>query len=900
MLKISESAAKKYLHKRKVMNGNEIRTRFLEYFEKKNHTLVESSSLVPKDDPTLLFVNAGMVQFKTVFMGEDKRDYVRAVTSQKCVRAGGKHNDLENVGYTARHHTFFEMLGNFSFGDYFKEDAIRFAWEFLTVELGLNPKDLWVSIFDDDDEANELWERVETLPKGRIVRMGEKDNFWAMGDTGPCGPCSEIHIDQGAEAGCGSPDCKLGCDCDRFLELWNLVFMQFNRSEDGTMTPLPKPSIDTGMGLERVAAVLQGKVNNYDSDLFTPIMARLESLSGKKYGPVDSVNIAMRVIADHARATAFLVADGVLPSNEGRGYVLRRIMRRAVRYGKNLGLEKPFLEEVTREVVSSMSHAYPQLNDAATLLVKVVNNEEERFRETLEHGLQLLDEKIAELANVEEKVIEGGFIFKLYDTFGFPFDIVRDIALEKNVGFDEPGFLAAMEEQRSKSRASRKGEGVRLKSKGVKQIADKGLRTEFTGYDSLVETTLVEALISDEGEIVEELQAGSSGRLFVTKTPFYAESGGQLGDRGVATWKGGMAEITSTQKEGDNLVLNDITVKEGVLTAGQEVELQVTTSERQSTAANHSATHLLQAALVSVLGDHVKQSGSLVGPDRLRFDFTHFSPLTPVEIAKIEDLVNQQIRNNYPVDTAVLAREDAIQGGATALFGEKYDENVRVVAMGGFSKELCGGTHVKASGDIGVFKILSEGGIAAGVRRIEAIAGSEAFEYVQSVCRRDRKLGELLNAKDNEIVTKVESILANQKKLEKQVAELSAQLATSDLDTILKDTVDVEGVRVLAAEIPLDSPKTLRDVGDKVRDNLDSGVAVIGGVIKGKVALLAIVSKDLTGKIKAGAVVNEVAQIVGGKGGGRPDMAQAGGPMVDKLTYAISQVPDLVGKLLKG
>ncbi|WP_136807995.1 alanine--tRNA ligase [Desulfosediminicola flagellatus] len=882
------------------MNGNEIRTRFLEYFEKKNHTLVESSSLVPKDDPTLLFVNAGMVQFKTVFMGEDKRDYVRAVTSQKCVRAGGKHNDLENVGYTARHHTFFEMLGNFSFGDYFKEDAIRFAWEFLTVELGLNPKDLWVSIFDDDDEANELWERVETLPKGRIVRMGEKDNFWAMGDTGPCGPCSEIHIDQGAEAGCGSPDCKLGCDCDRFLELWNLVFMQFNRSEDGTMTPLPKPSIDTGMGLERVAAVLQGKVNNYDSDLFTPIMARLESLSGKKYGPVDSVNIAMRVIADHARATAFLVADGVLPSNEGRGYVLRRIMRRAVRYGKNLGLEKPFLEEVTREVVSSMSHAYPQLNDAATLLVKVVNNEEERFRETLEHGLQLLDEKIAELANVEEKVIEGGFIFKLYDTFGFPFDIVRDIALEKNVGFDEPGFLAAMEEQRSKSRASRKGEGVRLKSKGVKQIADKGLRTEFTGYDSLVETTLVEALISDEGEIVEELQAGSSGRLFVTKTPFYAESGGQLGDRGVATWKGGMAEITSTQKEGDNLVLNDITVKEGVLTAGQEVELQVTTSERQSTAANHSATHLLQAALVSVLGDHVKQSGSLVGPDRLRFDFTHFSPLTPVEIAKIEDLVNQQIRNNYPVDTAVLAREDAIQGGATALFGEKYDENVRVVAMGGFSKELCGGTHVKASGDIGVFKILSEGGIAAGVRRIEAIAGSEAFEYVQSVCRRDRKLGELLNAKDNEIVTKVESILANQKKLEKQVAELSAQLATSDLDTILKDTVDVEGVRVLAAEIPLDSPKTLRDVGDKVRDNLDSGVAVIGGVIKGKVALLAIVSKDLTGKIKAGAVVNEVAQIVGGKGGGRPDMAQAGGPMVDKLTYAISQVPDLVGKLLKG
>ncbi len=543
------------------MNGNEIRTKFLNYFQAKEHTLVESSSLVPKDDPTLLFTNAGMVQFKRVFMGEEKRDYVRAVTSQRCVRAGGKHNDLENVGYTARHHTFFEMLGNFSFGDYFKKDAIQYAWEFLTVELGLPPEKLWVSIYEDDDEAYGLWEKIEDLPKGRIVRMGEKDNFWAMGDTGPCGPCSEIHIDQGEAAGCGRPDCALGCDCDRFLELWNLVFMQFNRSADGKMTPLPKPSIDTGMGLERVAAVLQGKVNNFDSDLFRPIIHRLEALSGKTYGAKKSDNVAMRVIADHARATAFLVADGVLPSNEGPGYVLRRIMRRAVRYGKNLGLEKPFMEEATGAVVDEMAGAYPHLVDARTLLVKVVNNEEERFRETLEFGLQLLDEKIAELRSSGGKEIDGRFIFKLYDTFGFPFDIVRDIALEKGVDFDEAGFISAMQEQRSKSKASRKGEGVRLRDEGVKQLADQGKRTEFTGYDTLAEQAVVEGLIDAQGRSVEKLGAGEQGRLFVARSPFYAEAGGQLGDRGMVEWQGGQAEVVSTLKEGENLVFSDIEVK---------------------------------------------------------------------------------------------------------------------------------------------------------------------------------------------------------------------------------------------------------------------------------------------------------------------------------------------------
>ncbi|WP_163337065.1 alanine--tRNA ligase [Desulfopila sp. IMCC35008] len=880
------------------MKGNEIRSRFLQYFEDKGHKPVDSSSLVPQDDPTLLFTNAGMVQFKTVFMGEDKRDYNRAVTSQRCVRAGGKHNDLENVGYTARHHTFFEMLGNFSFGDYFKEDAIKFAWDFLTVELGLPPEQLWVSIFDDDDEAQELWEQIKDLPEGRIVRMGEKDNFWAMGDTGPCGPCSEIHIDQGVEAGCDDPNCALGCDCDRFLELWNLVFMQFNRSEDGTMTPLPKPSIDTGMGLERVAAVLQGKFNNYDSDLFTPIIESLETLSGRKYGSKDADNVAMRVIADHARATAFLVADGVLPSNEGRGYVLRRIMRRAVRYGKNLGLEKPFLETVTNAVISEMQDAYPHVKDARTLLAKVVNNEEARFRETLEHGLELLDEKISELGKGTGKVIDGAFIFKLYDTFGFPFDIVRDIAIEKKMGFDEQGFLTAMEEQRSKSRASRKGEGVKLKDEGVKELAEKGGATEFTGYSSLMETTQVAGLIDENGHRVSELSTSSRGRIYTLKTPFYAESGGQVGDCGKVEWQGGWAEVLSTAKEGDELVLSELVVKEGSIKEGQDVILRVKEKARKATAANHSATHLLQAALVEVLGDHVKQSGSLVGPDRLRFDFTHFSPLTEDEIKRIESLVNEQIRGNAPIETAVLSKDEALAGGATALFGEKYDESVRVVSMGSFSKELCGGTHVTAAGDIGLFKILTETGIAAGVRRIEAIAGDPALSYIQDICRREQKLEMLLNGKGKELLTKVEALLANQKKLEKQVAELSAQLAGADLDDVLANAIEVAGVKVLAAEITLDSPKTLREVGDKVRDNLDSGVAVLGGSIKGKVALLTIVTKDLTNTIKAGEIVNKVAAVVGGKGGGRPDMAQAGGPMVDKLTEAIKKVPDIVSSLL--
>ncbi len=882
------------------MKGNEIRSRFLNYFQENGHTVVESSSLVPKNDPTLLFTNAGMVQFKMVFMGEDKRDYVKAVTSQRCVRAGGKHNDLENVGYTARHHTFFEMLGNFSFGDYFKADAIRFAWNFLTVELGIPAGKLWVSIFEDDDEAYALWDKIENLPKGRIVRMGEKDNFWAMGDTGPCGPCSEIHIDQGAAAGCGRPDCALGCDCDRFLELWNLVFMQFNRSPDGTLTRLPKPSIDTGMGLERVAAVLQGKFNNYESDLFTPVIAKLESLSEKSYGKNSQDDTAMRVIADHARATTFLVADGVLPSNEGAGYVLRRIMRRAVRYGKHLGLDKPFVKEVCNVVVDEMADAYPHLRAALSLLAKVVAKEEERFRETLENGLALLDEEIIRMTRENLQRIPGSFIFKLYDTFGFPFDIVRDIALERGFGFDESGFLVEMENQRRKSRSSRKDDGVKLLDEGVKDLAAAGKKTQFVGYQELSATTRVVGLLDVEGRRVNSLAAGQNGQLYVDLTPFYAEAGGQAGDCGEIRWQGGRAKVTATSAAGGKITLHAIEITEGLLPEGAEVSLVVDRNRRRAIAAHHSATHMLHAALRNLLGDHVKQAGSMVGPHRLRFDFTHFSPLTEEQLERIELLVNEQIWLNAPVTTRILKRDDALKEGAMALFGEKYEESVRVVSMADFSKELCGGTHVESSGEIGICKILSESGIASGVRRIEALAGPAAFAFMQSQGRRERQIATLVNAGNfGEIVAKVETLLNHLKTMEKQVAELSRQLASTDLEEMLQNSVSIDGVKVIASEIQLDSQKTLREVGDRVRDNLGSGVAVLGGSINGKVALLAVVTTDLTQKIKAGDIINKVATLVGGKGGGRADMAQAGGPMVDKLSEAIKSVHDVVRKLLK-
>ena len=878
------------------MKGNDIRDRFLDYFREKGHTVVESSSLVPQDDPTLLFTNAGMVQFKLVFMGEEKRDYITATTSQCCMRAGGKHNDLENVGYTARHHTFFEMLGNFSFGDYFKKDAIAYAWEFLTEDLKLPKDKLWISVFQDDDEAFELWEQVDGLLDGRIVRLGEEENFWAMGDTGPCGPCSEIHIDQGIEAGCGRPECAVGCDCDRFLELWNLVFMQFNRSADGTMTPLPKPSIDTGMGLERVAAVMQGKFNNYDSDLFSPVISCLEKLSARTYGRGGADDTAMRVIADHARATCFLVADGVLPSNEGRGYVLRRVLRRAIRFGRNLGLTKPFMHAACKSVADSMLSAYPRLRDTAQLLEKVVNNEEMRFGETFEHGLAMLEEEVNRQLGEAAPMIGGDFIFKLYDTYGFPVDIVRDISLERGIGFDETGFQSAMELQRAQSRASRKGEGVQIKTDGVKKLIDSGQRSQFTGYSTLRSSARVIGLLDAEGEEIASLGIGQRGKLFVDSTPFYAESGGQLGDAGTVTWENGRGSVSTTGLETDGIILHELNVEQGTLSNDMIVDMEVTGSARRDTAANHTATHLLHAALRKILGDHVKQAGSLVSKDRLRFDFTHFSALSDEEISAIEVLVNDQIRENYSVATKIVGRDDALKEGATALFGEKYGESVRVVSIAEVSKELCGGTHVTTTGNIGFFKLVSESGIAAGVRRIEAVTGRQAVRGAQLTADREAQICRTLNVPPVDIVDKLESLQQHQKALEKQVAGLATQLASSDLDQIFKSKTEIKGLQVIAAKITLDSPRTLREVGDKVRDNMGSGVAVLGGEIKGKAALLVLVSKDLTDTLNAGQLVNQVASYVGGKGGGRPDMAQAGGPFADKVSEAISAVPQIVEK----
>ena len=903
------------------MNGNEIRQKFLDYFAQRGHTLVASSALVPHDDPTLLFTNAGMVQFKKVFTGEEQRDYRRAVTCQRCVRAGGKHNDLDNVGYTARHHTFFEMLGNFSFGDYFKEEAIRLAWDFLTREIGLSPANLWVSVYEEDDEAYRIWEKIEGLPPGRIVRMGEKDNFWAMGDTGPCGPCSEIHIDQGEAITCDNPDCGVICDCDRFLEIWNLVFMQYERDAAGNLTPLPKPSIDTGMGLERIAAVAQGKHNNYDSDLFQPIIARACELAGVKYGPDSRTNSALRVIADHARATTFLVADGVLPANEGRGYVLRRIMRRAIRFGRTLGLTEPFLGAVCLTVIETMGEAWPHLEDSRELLVKVVRHEEERFLETLDHGLSLLEQEVQKLraagpVGAEEALkqmqdaepaslsvavkrlrLSGDFVFKLYDTFGFPVDIAKDVAQEEGLLVDEEGFNVAMAKQREQSRKSWKGGGLGELGPGFRALQGEGVRTEFVGYDTRRHQAPLLAVIAEEGHSLEEAVSGARVALVCAATPFYAEAGGQVGDRGEISGPAGRARVLNTVKVGENLIAHRAEVTEGVLRPGDEVLLAVTEGRRRMIAANHTATHLLHAALRRVLGEHVKQAGSLVEPERLRFDFTHFSPLSRAEIRRVEQLVNEEIRANTRLNVALLRREEALQSGAAALFGEKYGETVRVVAVGDFSKELCGGTHVGATGEIGLFRIVSESGIAASTRRIEGCCGAVALARTQDLEDEVLELAAKLKTSPAELALRLEKLLARQKELERQAAELAARAARFDYEAVLREATEVNGVRVVACRLEADSAKTLREAGDRLRDKMGSGIAVLAADLQGKVGLLALVSKDLTGRFRAGEIIKQVAQLVGGSGGGRPDMAQAGGSQPEKIPEALAAVPKIVAQM---
>jgi alanyl-tRNA synthetase len=835
-----------------------------------------------------------MVQFKNVFTGEETRPYRRAVTAQKCLRVSGKHNDLENVGHTARHHTFFEMLGNFSFGDYFKQDAIAFGWEFLTKVVGLPKKHLYVTIYKDDDEADGLWKKVLGPNSNPIIRLGEKDNFWSMGDTGPCGPCSEVHIDQGEDdIWCGDPNCGPECDCDRFLELWNLVFMQFDRDASGKMTPLPKPSIDTGLGLERLAAVAQGVKSNWESDLFLPIIHRVEELSGKKCEGQNLDAIGIRVIADHSRAAAFLIADGVLPSNEGRGYVLRRILRRAIRYGKFIGLNEPFLFDTAGVVINHMSSAYPELLTHAVLVDKVIRNEEERFLETLARGLVLFEEEADKVRKAGCKVLPGVVAFRLYDTFGFPPDLTQDLARENGLDVDQAGFDTEMARQKQMARES--WEGMKGEdAAGLRKLVEQGISTEFTGYETMEDVGVITAILKD-GQPVDEAVSGDRVDVISDRTPFYGESGGQVGDHGVICRNGSELVVEESLKPLPNLIVHRGYVKSGGFHTGDSVDLKVDASPRRATMANHSATHLLQWALRKVLGDHVKQSGSLVEPPRLRFDFTHFSAITPEELARVEDLVNEKIRENADVRSQVLSMDDAVAEGAIALFGEKYSDTVRMVSMGDFSKELCGGTHARRTGDLGLFKIVSEGGIAAGVRRIEAVTGEGALEHIRSLELEVNGLAERLKGSRGELVKKLDKLMEEKKAKDREVEALKAKLRSGVTKDILEGVRDVQGVKVLTQIVEdVSSPKDLRDYADRVRDRLGSGIALLGAQADGKALLIALVTKDLTDRFHAGNIAKKAAGILGGSGGGRPDMAQAGGPEVGELDKALQSIEEFL------
>ena len=874
------------------MTGNEARRQFLDYFKRNDHQIVRSSSLVPHDDPTLLFINAGMVQFKRVFLGEDKRGYVRATTSQKCVRAGGKHNDLENVGYTARHHTFFEMLGNFSFGDYFKQRAVEFAWDLLTRGFNLPADKLWASIYLDDDEAYDLWRTGVGLPDARIVRFGEKDNFWSMGDTGPCGPCSEIIIDRGEGYGCGRPECTVGCECDRYLEIWNLVFMQFNRDAAGTMTRLPKPSIDTGMGLERIVSVVQNVSTNYDTDLIRPIIARAEELTGRRFGEDPATDVAMKVIADHSRAAAFLIGDGILPSNEGRGYVLRRIMRRAIRYGRNIGLSRPFLHETTRVVFDIMKPAYPELTEAAAFITNVVQNEEARFRHTLDTGLRLLNDTLSELKSQGRTEVPGSVIFKLYDTFGFPADIVRDVVRDERMHLDMDGFEREMEGQRAKSRTvtafTRIGDAYT-------RLSASGFKPEFVGYHLLSCESVVRLLVASEQETAEAA-AGTEVEVVTERTPFYAESGGQAGDAGRIIAPEGEVQVTGTVKDPTGLIIHKGRVRSGRLRQGDTVSLLVDAEARAATELNHTATHILHAALRSVLGEHVKQAGSLVSPERLRFDFTHFSQVDPDTLAQIESLVNDRIRANVPTEIEEMAAEEAFKTGAMALFEEKYGDRVRVIALADFSKELCGGTHTGRTGNIGLFKIVAEAGIAAGVRRIEALTGRAAVAFMQQAERTLQETAHLLREKPEALSARVVKLLSDTKGLEREIEQLKGRLSAVAVAGAGDDVRDVAGVSVLVKKVEADSPALLRDLLDRYKDKMKSGVVVLGSVNDSKVMLIAGVTPDLAGRYHAGNIIKQVAAMVGGSGGGRPDMAQAGGSRPENLDQALARALEIIQK----
>jgi alanyl-tRNA synthetase len=815
------------------------------------------------------------------------------------MRAGGKHNDLENVGRTARHHTFFEMLGNFSFGDYFKEDAIRFAWEFLTGDMGLPKDKLYATIHEGDremnlgadEEARRFWARY--LPEERILAFSTKDNFWAMGDTGPCGPCSEILIDQGPAIGCGRPDCKPGCDCDRYLELWNLVFMQFNRSQDGVLDPLPKPSIDTGMGLERIAAVIQKVPSNYDTDLFAPMMAKIEQLTGYKFGSSAEKDVSVKVIADHSRAAAFLIGDGALPSNEGRGYVLRRVIRRALRHGRFLGIDRPFMSEVAVSVIESMQDAYPELLENRSFITRVIQNEEERFNETLDNGLRLLQTEIRRLTDEKAQTIPGALIFKLYDTYGFPIDIVTDMSRELGFQVDEAGFHSLMEKQRDLSRAAWKGSGERQIPEVYRQICTRGLTTAFLGYETTQADSEIIAMISGGEEIGSAFEE-MAVELITAATPFYGAAGGQVGDTGVITGTSGKIVVSDTVKLPGNLIVHVGKVESGSFHAGDTVHLAVDAQLRKDTEIHHTATHILHRVLRNVLGDHAKQAGSLVAPDRLRFDFTHFATVTPEEQARIERLVNDEIRRNQQLSVRVMELEEALKTGAMALFEEKYGDRVRLVEIQGFSRELCGGTHTHWTGELGVFLIIQETGIAAGVRRIEALAGRHALEYINRHRQVLNHAAEALKAAPWEVAERIDKILAQQRQMEKELEAFKATAAGRRSADLFDQTEEIAGVRVLVTQIQADNPKILREINDKFKEKFAKGIAVLGAVSEGKVFLLAGVTQELTGRLHAGNLIKEIVKEVGGSGGGRPDMAQAGGNRPDKLKDALHLAEKLI------
>ncbi len=868
------------------LTSSQLRQAYLDYFAKQGHQVVPSSSLVPVNDATLLFTNAGMVQFKDCFLGKDKRDYVRAASSQRCVRAGGKHNDLENVGYTARHHTFFEMLGNFSFGDYFKKDAIRFAWDFVTGTLKIDPRRLMVTVYATDDEAYELWHKMIGLPADKIVRIGDNkadggsDNFWQMGDTGPCGPCTEIFYDHGPHIA-GGPPGSPDADGDRWVEIWNLVFMQFDRSADGTLTPLPKPSVDTGAGLERIAAVLQGVTNNYETDLFVDLIRE----AARMFGTDDYQNPSLRVIADHIRACSFLIVDGVIPSNEGRGYVLRRIARRAMRHGTKVGKGPAFFHKHVPTLAKVMGEAYPELVAKQKLVSDALFKEGEQFARTLETGMQILDAAIAKLG--KSKVIDGNTVFKLHDTYGFPTDLTADIARERGLAVDMEGYERAMDVQRRQSQAASQF-GVDP-SVAVK-LDDK---TRFVGYEALASEAPVVALLDAAGQRVQALDNGAKGTVVLESTPFYAESGGQVGDTGELSAGAARFAVSDTQKNGAAFG-HQGTVTAGRIAVGDRVKAQVDGKRRAAIVLNHSATHLLHAALRKVLGAHVQQKGSLVEPNRLRFDFAHFEPVSAAQLEEIEALVNEQVRLNHDADVRELPYDEAIAAGALAFFGDKYGDKVRVLKLGEFSTELCGGTHVGRSGDIGLFKIVSEGGIAAGVRRIEAVTGQGALALVNANDAVLREIAGLVKANKDDLATKVEQLVERTRTLERELGVLRRKLASGGGRDILQEAQIVNGIKVLAARLDGADAKSLRDMADQLKSKLGSGVVVLGAVEGDKVFLVASVTPDLAGRLKAGEIIKPVAALVGGRGGGRPDFAQAGGTKPDQVDAALALVPGLV------